>query len=409
MFTAMNKIHDCQLIGTGTAGLCFIIALINKVKQASEPNKLKYKVLLDSLIAIEGSHQSGGVLDSYQINANTDADEIVSCLLDGTPFGALRNHYLEQPETRQALIPLPKVGELMLRPIANIISSLLGDRLLLDKKVKRIEITKGVFQSYDSNDQLITRSKKMVLCCGGSEELLTELLPWQQKTVMTGALLRLTAAYTLPSQSGSVVIVGSSHSGFSVAWRFLNDPELSSYAKGRDIIILQRNPLVKLRCTPEFAQQHQLPFDVSDDVCPVNGLVYRNAGLRKDAKALYLQIIQGEEKRVHLEPMSALSDVIHLLDEAALVVQCTGFRANLPKITMNGITQKIKPRSKLGELSDIETGKAIPNLFGLGLGIQIIPEGDYRGEKSFSGSSDGVLPYPNAVAPVIIDQLVVDQ
>lgn len=404
----MNKMHHCQLIGTGTAGLCFIIALINRVKQQPEPEKLKYQALLDSLIAIEGSHQPGGVLDSYQINANTDADEMVSCLLDGTPFTALRNHYLQQPETRQPLIPLPKVGELMLRPIANIITSLLGDRLLLDTKVKRIDISKGEFESYDSNNQLIARSKKMVLCCGGREELLSELSPWQHKTVMTGPLLRQTTADTLPRQLGSIVIVGSSHSGFSTAWRFLNDPELSSYAKGRDIIILQRNPLVKLRCTPEFAQQHQLPFDAIDDVCPVNGLVYRNAGLRKDAKALYLQIKQGKEKRVRLETMAALSDARPLLDEAALVVQCTGFRANLPKITLDGITQKINRRSQFGELSDIGTGKVIPNLFGLGLGIQIIPEGDYRGEKSFSGSSDGVLPYPNAVAPVIIDQLIQD-
>jgi len=405
----MKDVHQCQLIGTGTAGLCFIIALINKVTLAPEPNKLKYQSLLDSLIAIEGNQQSGGVLDSYQINANTDADEIVSCLLDGTPFSALRDHYLQQPETRQPLIPLPRVGELMLKPIANIISSLLGNRLLLNTNVKRIEISGGEFDSYDNNDQLIARSKKMVLCCGGREALLAELLPWQQKTVMTGSLLCMTTANTLPRQSGSILIVGSSHSGFSAAWRFLNDPKLSLYAKGRDIIILQRTTLVKLRCTTEFAQQNQLPFDVINDVCPVNGLVYRNAGLRKDAKTLYLQIKQGTEKRVRLEPMESLSDARHLLDAAALIVQCTGFRANLPKITLNGITQNIKRRSKLGELSDIETGKAIPNLFGLGLGIQIIPEGDYRGEKSFSGSSDGVLPYPNAVAPAIIDQLVSNQ
>ncbi|MFT6373188.1 MAG: hypothetical protein ACJAZT_001947, partial [Gammaproteobacteria bacterium] len=41
----MNKIHHCQLIGTGTAGLCFVIALINKVKQTPAPKKLKYQAL----------------------------------------------------------------------------------------------------------------------------------------------------------------------------------------------------------------------------------------------------------------------------------------------------------------------------------------------------------------------------
>ena len=406
--SAMNIIPRCQLIGTGTAGLCFVIALVNKVKQAQGPDKIKYQTLLDTLIAIEGNRQSGGVLDSYQINANTDADEIVSCLLDETPFSDLRDHYLQQPEVHQPLIPLPKVGKLMLQPIANIITSLLGDNLLLNTKVTRVEISKNECKSFGSNNQLLARSHKMVLCCGGREELLKELLPWRQKTVLTGPLLQMKNARSLPYQQGSILIIGSSHSSFSVAWRFLNDPALSSYAKGRDIIMLQRNPLVKLRCTPAFAHQNQMPFDAIDDVCPVNGLVYRNAGLRKDAKALYLEIKKGTENRVRLEPMASLSNAEHLLDDAALIVQCTGFQANLPEISLNGITQKVRRRSSVGELSDIKTGKEIPNLFGFGLGIQIIPEGDYRGEKSFTGSSDGVLPYPNAVAPVIIDQLIQD-
>lgn len=404
--TDMNTISRCQLIGTGTAGLCFVIALINKIKYAQGPKKLKYQALLDSLIAIEGNHQPGGVLGSYQINANTDADEIVSCLLDETPFSDLRDHYLQQPEAHQPLIPLSKVGKLILKPIANIITSLLGDNLLLNTKVTHIEICRNECKSFGSDHQLLARSQKMVLCCGGREVLLKELFPWRQKTVLTAPLLQMKNTNLLPQQLGSILIIGSSHSSFSAAWRFLNDPALLSYANGRDIIMLQRNTLVKLRCTPEFAFQNQLPFDVIDDVCPVNGLVYRNAGLRKDAKALYLQIKKGTEKRVRLEPMASLSDAKHLLDDAALIVQCTGFRANLPEITLNGITQKVRPRSNFGELSDIKTEKEIPNLFGFGLGIQIIPEGDYRGEKSFSGSSDGVLPYPNAVAPVIIDQLI---
>ena len=402
----MNKINSCQLIGTGTAGLCFIIALINKIKQAPEPDRKTYQNLLDSLIAIEGSHQAGGVLDDYQINANTNADEIASCLHDDTPFETLRKHYLQQPETQQPLILLPKVGELMLRPVANIITGLLGDRFRCNTQVKNIDVGINGIKSFDHNGDLIAHSKNMVLCCGGREELLPELSSWQHKTVMTGPLLRQKTADTLPEQPGSIVIVGSSHSGFSSAWRFLNDPELSSYAKGRGIIILQRSPLIKLRCTPEFANQHQLPFDPTEDVCPFNGLVYRNAGLRKDAKALYLQIKYGEEKRVQLRPIAALSDAKQLLDEAALVIQCTGFKPNLPEITMNGVSQTIKQRSQYGELSDINSDKTIPNLFGFGLGIQIIPQNEYRGEKSFRGSSDGLLPYPNAVAPVIIDQLI---
>lgn len=404
----MNKSFQCQLIGTGTAGLSFIIALINKIGHAPAEQRAKFQSLFDSLIAIEGSNIAGGVLDSYRINANTNADEIVSCLQDGTPFAALRDFYLRQPETQQPLIALPKVGELMLRPVARIASELLAERLVCSTRVDHILADQNGFQSFDDTGQLLAQSKKMVLCCGGRESLLAELFPWRQKTQMTSALLTRKSSGDLPDQSGNIVIIGSSHSGFSCAWRLLNDPELSGYAKGRDIIILQRSPLVKLRSTTEFADQHQLSYDATNDVCPFNGLVYRNAGLRKDARALYLRIKYGEEKRVQLKPITTLSDAGHLFDEAALIVQCTGFRANLPKITLCGVTQNIKERSKYGELSDAGCGKVIPGLFGFGLGIGIIPEGDYRGEKSFRGSSDGFLPYPNAIAPVIIDQLIQD-
>ena len=404
----MNKSFQCQLIGTGTAGLSFIIALINKIKHASLEDRPKLQTLFDSLIAIEGSTEAGGVLDKYQINANTNAGEIASCLLDGTPFEALRDHYLQQPETQQPLISLPKVGELMLRPIARIITELLGERMLCNTKVDHIKASQNGFESFDNAGQLLARSQKVVLCCGGSETLLADLYPWRHKTIMTSTLLNQKKIEGLPERPGKVVIIGSSHSGFSSAWRLLNDPQMTAYAKGREIIILQRNPLVKLQCTPEFADQHQLPFDAINDVCHVKGLVYRNAGLRKDAKALYLKIKQGEEKRVRLEPITALIDASPLFNDAALIVQCAGFRANLPSVTVDGVSQTIKERSKHGELSETGSGKVIPGLFGFGLGIQIIPEGYYRGEKSFSGSSDGFLPYPNAIAPILIDQLIQD-
>lgn len=404
----MNKIYQCQLIGTGTAGLSFIIALLNKISTASEVQRAGFQALFDSLIALEAAENSGGVLEQYQINANTDADEIVSCLQDGTPFTALRDFYLQQPETQQALISLPRVGELMLRPVANIIARLLGDRLVWNARVKRIVGSENGFESFDQHGQLLARSEKLVLCCGGREVMLAELSQWDHKTVLAGKLLRQKTATNLPNQSGDIVIVGSSHSGFSCAWRLLNDPVLCTYAEGRKIIILQRNPLVKLRCTPEFARQHQLAFDPADDVCPESGLVYRNAGLRKDAKSLYLKIKYGEEQRVQLHPIKQLSDAEGLFDQAAVIIQCTGFRANLPDIEINGISNTIKEKSRRGELREIESDAVIPGMYGFGLGIQIIPEGKYRGEKSFSGSSDGVLPYPHAIAPVIIDQLMQD-
>ena len=342
----------------------------------------------------------------YQINANTDSVDVVRGIADNTPFSKLRDNYLQLPETQQALIPLPSIGRLLIQPMVEIASNLLGERLRRNSRVKKVVVKSGEISSIDENHQTLARSKTLVLCCGGREELIAELSPWRDKTYFGTDFLRLTDIEALPNKRGCIVIIGSSHSGFSVAWRLLHDPLVASYAKGKEIYILQRSELVKLRCSPEFADAHALPYDVENDICPVTGLVYRNAGLRKDAKDLYLQMQSGKEKRVKLLRINELSDQGRLLDDAALVVQCVGFRASFPAIEVDGKSCRIEEKSKLGELTDADSGEVIPGLYGYGLGLNILPEGEARGEKSFSGSPNGLLTYPLAIAPEIINQLL---
>jgi len=402
----MAATFQCQIVGAGAAGLSLMIAIYNQQAAASDSSRPGIEKLLDSLVMLDASDAAGGVMSSYQINANTDAVDVVSGIAPGTPFSPLRDSYLELGETSQELISLPRIGELILQPLVQKMSHLLGNRLKFNSPVAKIIIERGKFISLDRNHQTVARSKNLVLCCGGREVLLPELADWQNKIRFASDFLRLTSLDKLPPQAGCIVIAGSSHSAFSCAWRLLNDPLFKTYALGRQIFILQRSKLVKLRCTPEFARQHELPYDVKDDVCPVTGLVYRHGGLRKDAKALYLKIKSGEEKRVRIISIKILSHQSELLDQSALILQCTGFHPDWPEIEIDGKNCRLDEHSKRGELYDVDSAKKIPGLFACGLGMRIKPESKFGGEKSFNGSVDGLQSYPLVIAPQIIDQIL---
>jgi hypothetical protein len=184
----------------------------------------------------------------------------------------------------------------------------------------------------------------------------------------------------------------------------LYDPLFAEFARGRDIVVLKRRERIKLRCTPEFAAAHGIDYDPERDVCPVSGLVFRNAGLRKDAKQLYLDIRDGREQRVRIVEMDSLAEQRDLLERASLILQATGFASNLPMIERDGRPVEVGNPTQNGELHDLETKQIVPGLYGMGLGFNIVPE-DALGEASFRGGLHGFQSYPLAIAPRIIESL----
>ena len=354
---------------------------------------------------IEASSAPGGLLGSYQINANTNAADAVAAIEDGSPLAALRDQYLKLPEIEKVLIALPRLDEILLNPLSQLMIELLGDNLLCNRRVSRIVKSSAVFHSYDASGQVIASSRNLLACCGGIEILLPELKPWASKTQFGGDFLRHVDMSALPGTPGPVVISSASHTGFSCLWRLLEDPLFKDFAKNRDIVVLQRRGIVKLRCTPEFAQEHDIEWDKDSDLCPGTGLVYANGGLRKDAKFLYLRIRNGEETRARIVSIGKLADQRELLDEAALVIQCAGFVSNLPEIEIDGKICHVENHSSFGEVIDADSGGVIPGLFACGLGMHILPDA-FHGEKSFDGSINGLQSYPLAIAPAIIQKII---
>jgi hypothetical protein len=392
-----------QLIGAGPAGMSLLLALCNRVA-ASPADATLERELLDSLQVFEAGPRPGGKMAAYRVNANTSSHDVIQGIADGTPFAAVRDAYVSHPRTQNELIPLAEIGRLMVEPLAQAMLDYLGERLHCGVGVARIEMGEQGFASFDTDGNLLQRSDALVLCCGAREVSLPELAEYEDRWEGSGSFLMRDDLDGLADDGAPIVIIGASHSAFSCAWRLLYDPLFGEFARGRDIFVLKRRERIKLRCTPEFAAAHGIEYDPEQDVCPVSGLVFRNAGLRKDAKQLYLDIRDGRETRVRIVQMDSLAEQRELLERASLILQATGFASNLPRIERDGRRIEVGNPTQNGELHDPETNQIVPGLYGMGLGFNIVPE-DALGEASFRGGLHGFQSYPLAIAPRIIESL----
>lgn len=390
-----------QIVGAGPAGMSLVLALCNRAAAGDAAAA----GLLEGLVVFEADAAPGGKMGHYRINANTSSTDVVRGILEGSPFAGVRDAYLAHPETRSELIPLPTIDKLMVAPLAQSMSDYLGSRLRSATAVSRIAIDNSGITSFDAGDRRLAGSDNLVICCGAREVPLPELLPFRDRWEGSGQFLLRESPQGLPYDRSLIVIVGASHSAFSCAWRLLHDPLFEKFARDREIVILQRRERIKLRCTVEFAAAHGIAYDADDDVCPTTGLVFRNAGLRKDAKMLYLRIRDGEEDRVRLVEMDSLDEKQDLLERAGLILQATGFASNPPPVEIGGCCVAIGAPTDCGELRNLETGDVIPGLFGMGLGFDILPAGAGYGEASFSGGLHGFQSYPLTIAPRLIDKI----
>ncbi len=382
-----------------------VLALCNRIA-AAEGKAVQEQRVLDALQIFEASGSPGGKMGHYRVNANTSAHDVVQGIKDGTPFVGVRDDYLQHPQTQSELIPLPRIQTLMVEPLVQAMGEFLGERLHCRVDIARIEINENGIASYDRENHLGALSANILFCCGAIETPLPELSPLQDRWEGSMQFLKRDNLDGLQDTNDPIVIVGASHSAFSCAWRLLFDPLFSEFARERDIVILQRRERIKLRCSTGFATEHQIDYDPETDVCPRTGLVFFNGGLRKDAKFLYLDIRDGVENRVRIVEMDQLVEQQDLLNQAGLVLQATGFDARLPPIVKQGAPVRVGNPTRNGELRNLDDGEIIAGLFGMGLGLNILPAGEPRGEQSFNGGIHGFQSYPLAIAPRIIDKIL---
>ena len=208
-----------------------------------------------------------------------------------------------------------------------------------------------------------------------------------------------------------ILILGGSHSAYSVAGAFLGLAGAERLAKGQIVILQRREPRIFY---PDREAALDDRYDVEPgDICPRTQRVNRMGGLRGFGREMWRQVTcrprTTSEPRVVTLDMQRLSagELSTMIEEAALVVPCFGYRsATLPvfdhegaRLTLNaelgGVA--VGERSRL-LLSD---GTCLANLFGIGLGTGYKLPASMGGEPNFDGQANSLWLYHNDIGEII--------
>lgn len=208
-----------------------------------------------------------------------------------------------------------------------------------------------------------------------------------------------------------IVILGGSHSAYSVAGAFVGLPGAKRLAEGQIVILQRREPSIFY---PDRLAALDDRYDVAaGDICPRTQRVNRMGGLRGFGREMWRQIAlrprtTPEPRVVALEiPALAAGELAALIAEAALVVPSFGYRsAMLPVFDAGG--ERLTLNAELGGIAVgeqsrllLSDGTTLPNLFGIGLGTGYkLPPG-MGGEPNFDGQANSLWLYQNDIGAII--------
>ena len=209
------------------------------------------------------------------------------------------------------------------------------------------------------------------------------------------------------------VILGGSHSAFSVAWTLLEGLPDSPFERG-GVSILYRSPVRVFYPSRAEALADGYQFTEAD-VCPATGRVHRLGGLRGDGRTLF-QRLQGlgglapEDRAVAL-PLDRIdtATLCGLLEAADLIVPAVGYR--LETVPLHAADGRRIPLARSGPSVDagarlrLADGSVLPNVFGIGLGSGFRPWGAMAGEPSFAGQQNSLWLYQHGLGALIHDEV----
>jgi hypothetical protein len=208
-----------------------------------------------------------------------------------------------------------------------------------------------------------------------------------------------------------ILILGGSHSAYSVAGAFLELPGAERLAKGQIIILQRREPRIFY---PDRKAALDDLYEVEPgDVCPRTQRVNRMGGLRGFGREMWRQIAlrptATPEPRVVAVDMHGLSadELAAMISEAALVVPSFGYHsAMLPVFDASGERLTLNAERggvAVGESSRLllSDGTSLHNLFGIGLGTGYKLPSSMGGEPNFNGQANSLWLYHNDIGAVI--------
>lgn len=376
----------------------------------------------------------GGTLTKYLIGSDSPGRSYLECF-DHPEFADLFSELYREETTKQlfeyyeTLPPLPLVGAFLQREgvhLARLMTKFPASRFFPGSRAQRLRRMDDGRIAVDLGDghpagEVVGGAA--IVALGGREVTDAQLCGRLDLQAVVEAdrlhgsdeMLSGTGLERALARCGElrrVVILGGSHSAFSVAWRLL-DAVGDRLAPGAITILHRTEP----RCfyvTRADADADAYAF-VEDDVCPATQRVNRLSGLRGDGRDLWRRIHgkPGTERelRVVCRPLRDADlvqpELIEQLRGADLVVTTFGYRSRtLPIVDTDGRELHCRPDSTGASVDHegrlwLEDGGTLPNLFGIGLGTGYKPTGRMGGEPNLRLQQNSLWLYQNDVGEVV--------
>jgi len=388
----------------------------------------------DGVAIVERSGRLGGSLGRYGINSDSLGGSYLECLAPEVipdPLRRMRDEAVtrEMAVYREAFPPLPLVDRYMSR-IGIAMTEILADHpasaLHLHTEARSVHLRSdgsvAVFV-HDADGRARTLvAQSAVVAVGGHQpwrdqgllglrfaDCRTRLMPSNELLSHAG----LAEADTILGTAGErrIVILGGSHSAYAVAWALLELPG-AAHLKAGQIAIVQRRP-------PRVFYPDQAAADVDGypvhpgDICPRTRRVNRMGGLRGHGRDIWRRIMARPgteaETRIAIVDVADFStdELRTLMDEAALVAPCLGYRsATLPIIDEAGHRLALRADANGDAVGDdcrlvLADGSVLPNVYGIGLGTGFRPSLAMGCEPNFSGQANSLWLYQNDIGATI--------
>ena len=389
-----------------------------------------------------GERMGSGRLGSYDLRSDSLAGAFLECL-DPEPARALlgplrdRPHVRELAELRATHAPLALVARL-LDDIGAALQGTLArhpeSRFLARHTCESLhELPLGGWRAvlrHAGGGVSELEAGSVVLALGGCQErseaarrtLVGSLCleEWSDKLEITDELVTrpgraaLRARLLAAGDEARVVIVGSSHSAFSVAWVVLQEAHGLELRPGA-VTLLARTPAKVFYPTPDDARREGYADVTPDDVCPRTGRVHRLGGLRGDGRELARRVLglggAPPEPRVSLRSLASFAadqaGLRRLLDEATLIAPAFGYRARTLAVHDRSGRRRELGLADGSRLVDDSArvvdsrGEPLEGLYSIGLATGYLP----AGERSFRGHTNGVWLYQNDTGERILRQV----
>jgi hypothetical protein len=390
---------------------------------------------------VDRSDSMGGTLGRYAINSDSFGGAYLECL-DAAPARELFMPLRSDPVTkelepmRHGLPPLDLVDRYLHRlgdRLQQIVSHYPSSRFFPRTEARALHLradgaivaeTLGPDGSID-----LIEARTAIMALGGRQDrssyLGAELMPGvrlagidQEKIIPSDALMTTQgqsrmAALLKRGDRRRVLILGGSHSAFSIAWVLTNMVADLSFGPGEVAILLRRPP--RIFYESEDAATADGYEILKSDVCPRTRRVNRLGGLRGNGREMWRRLTRRPgtvpEERVVMLPLSEphLSNATlrKMLDDAAVIVPAFGYRASTVPI-FDAEARRLPLKADSGGPAVgrdarvlLADGRQLPNVFGIGLGTDFRPWGKMGGEPSFDGQANSLWLYQNDIGAVV--------